>query len=731
MDFNKLRQIEPFAVTFYENRDLPLNVKLALAARESAKSCFCEIDSTALLGGADAKRNAGKDCAAVPGMFTNFNNGVAVNQERFLELEEMYPEYADDFRIIYDYVKDFASAPYIDKRDPYHQRLIDAGIGWAGTWIGHANPDYDLLLHEGTLGLRKKIHIYKAMHPGKEDFYKGCEIMLDAIDILGERLYDQACAKAQTAETAKERTEYEKLAEAYAVIPKHPAYDMRSAVLLFWLVFSYDGVDSPGRLDQFFIDYWRKSDPEEAFCLLERLWFCFHDTRTWNLCISGSDENWNDQTNEISYAVLDLAEKHKFQTPNITLRLHRNSPEKLWRRAVEVISAGIGMPALYNDEVVCAALEKIGIPPRHSHLYCMNGCNQIDIMGKSHMGLEDGNVNFGKALELALHDGIDSLSGKQISIHTGDTEQFTCYEELLEAFYGQLDYITDVILTVSNSDQMVYAEHAPNPLRSCLIEGCLEKGRDYKDGGPLYGDGQILSFGMPETANSLAAVKKYIFEEKRFTMAELTDALRKNFVGYEKMYRVLSSGSKFGNDDPYVDSIMTEITDHWFARLKHTRTFRGGVYTGGCSTFVCAPDMGRKTGALPCGHLKADPGYSDSVNAVPGEDRSGPTAAVKSALCYDQTEVCSGFVFQLRFDRKMFATETGMEAFLQLAKTYFLNGGQQMSINVLSAEELKEAQLHPEKYGDLVVRVGGYSDYFVNLCKELQDNVIARSSHAC
>ena len=195
------------------------------------------------------------------------------------------------------------------------------------------------------------------------------------------------------------------------------------------------------------------------------------------------------------------------------------------------------------------------------------------------------------------------------------------------------------------------------------------------------------------------------------------------------MYRVLSTGSKFGNDDPYVDSIMTEITDHWFARLKRTRTFRGGVYTGGCSTFVCAPDMGRKTGALPCGHLAADPSYSDSINAVPGEDRNGPTAAVKSAFSYDQTEVGSGFVFQLRFDKKFFATEVGMEAFLQLAKTYFANGGQQMSINVLSSEELKEAQSHPEQYRDLVVRVGGYSDYFVNLCKELQDNVIARSSH--
>jgi formate C-acetyltransferase len=345
------------------------------------------------------------------------------------------------------------------------------------------------------------------------------------------------------------------------------------------------------------------------------------------------------------------------------------------------------------------------------------------------MGLEDGDVNFGKCLELALHDGVDSLSGKQVSIHTGDATKFTTYEQLLAAFYGQMDFVDDTLIAISNSAQMAYAEFAPSPWRSCLIAGCLEKGQDYKNGGPLYGDAQFLSFGMPETADSLAAIKKYVFEEKRFTMAEVVDALRKDFEGYEELYNVLSRGPKFGNDDPYVDTIMTQITDHWFAHLKAHRTFRGGVYTGGCSTFTGSPGMGKQTGALPCGHRAGEAAYSDSINAELGQDRHGPTAAIKSALSYDQTEVTSGFVMQLRFEKKLFATEKGQDSFLQLAKSYFQNGGQQLSINVLSAEELRDAQLHPEKYGDLVVRVGGYSDYFTRLNKDLQDNIIARTSH--
>lgn len=718
----RLRAIEPYGVTFFENRERPLNVRMAMASRESAKVCNVHFDENYM-------GYAWSTCPT-SGMGYGFGSGVWVNEDKFRENAADYPEFADALEEVREYVTGYATAPQIGaNQDRYQRMLASTGACWGGGWAGHSNPDYDLLLHLGTDGIREKIAKCRAMNPGKEDFYDGCAIFMDALDILGERLRKLALDMADAADSEIVRAEYRKLAEVYAVIPKKPAFNMQSAVQMFWMTFTFDGIDSPGRLDQFFLDFWRMDDPDEAFLQLERLWQVFHDTRTWNLCICGSDENWVDKTNEVSYAVLDLAEKYRYQTPNITLRVHRNTPEKIWRRSAEVLATGIGMPALYNDEVVCPALEKMGIPPVHSHLYCMNGCNQIDIMGKSHMGLEDGEVNFGKCLEFALYDGFDVKSGQQVSVHTGEADKFTTFEELMQALKRQVEYVTDAAVSLSISSQMTYARTAPSPLRSCLLDGCLEKGRDYKNGGPLYGDGQILSEGMPDCVDSLAAVKKYIFEEKRWSMAELVDALKKNFEGYGEMRTVLANGPKFGNDDPYVDGIMKELSVHWFAYLKTKRTFRGGKFAGGCSTFSRAANNGRCCGALPNGHLSGDPMFADCIGAVPGQDVCGPTAAVKSALVYDQTEVTSGFVFQLRFDKKLFATEKGMDSFIHLAKAYFNGGGQQLSINVLSAEELVKAQEHPEQYGDLIVRVGGYSDYFVRLPRDLQDNIIARTSY--
>lgn len=715
-----IRQIEPYGFTFYENRELPLNVRMAMASRETAKYCSLSISENFLCYASSETPTSG--------MGYNYSSGVWVNEGRFRENAEKYPEHAELLNEICGYVRDYSTGMQIGRhQDAYQQELASTGACWGGGWAGHSNPDYDFLLHAGTSGIRKKLAQYRPVNPDESDFYDGCEIMMDALDILGDRFRALALSMAENETDDDKKSEYLAIARAFDVIPKNPAYDMRSAALLFWMVFTFDGIDSPGRLDQFFIDYWRAD--ENPMIHLERLWQEFHNTRTWNLCISGSDENWNDCTNEVTWAVLDLAEKYRYQTPNITMRVHRNTPDALWNRAAQVLATGIGMPALYNDEVVCPALEKMGIPPVHSHLYCMNGCNQIDIMGKSHMGLEDGEVNFGKCLEFALHDGFDIQRNAQVSIHTGNAKKFTTFEELMRALYRQADHVTDVSVSLSVSSQMTYARYAPSPLRSCLLEGCIETGRDYKNGGPLYGDGQILSEGMPDCVDSLAAIRKFVFDEKKYTMAQVVDALKVNFEGYEEMRTLFMTAPKFGNDDEYVDSIMKELSDHWFAYLKTKSTYRGGIFAGGCSTFSRAASNGRACAALPNGHLCGDPLFADCIGAVPGRDVNGPTAAVKSALTYDQTEVTSGFVFQLRFDKRLFATEKGMDSFVNLAKAYFNGGGQQLSVNVLSADELLDAQEHPENYGDLIVRVGGYSDYFVRLSRDLQDNIIARTSY--
>ncbi|MBR5447506.1 MAG: hypothetical protein IKV40_03680, partial [Clostridia bacterium] len=438
-------------------------------------------------------------------------------------------------------------------------------------------------------------------------------------------------------------------------------------------------------------------------------------------------ENWCDETNELTYEILRLAREKKYQTPNITLRVHRNTPEELWDAITDTLASGIGMPALYNDEAVCVALEKIGIPACDSHDYCMNGCNQIDIMGKSHMGLEDGEVNFAKCLEYALHNGVNDMNGELQSIATGDLRNAETYEEVERAFLAQLEYMTHTSCLAANEAQHSRATYGPNPYRSCLIEGCLEKGIDYRNGGPLYGHGQILSEGLPDTGDSLWAIKKLVFIEKKYTMGQLIDALKANFEGYEELHRDFSSCEKFGNDFDGVDEITARINNRFFTVLKRHHTYRGGVYTGGCSTFSRAAGYGGNTAALPNGKRKGETLLADSIAATPGCDTHGPTSHIKSVLRYAHDEAGSGFVFQNKFDKKIFSTDKGRASFKALAKAFFAGGGQQYTVTVVSPEELLDAMEHPERHGDLVVRVGGYSAYFVQLDRELQKNVIART----
>ncbi len=606
--------------------------------------------------------------------------------------------------------------------------LNATGAHWGGGWGGHSNPDYGRIVNYGTDYIRGIIAGHRDKHPDEAWFYRACSYTLDAIDIFGERYRKKALENAENCENDGDRAFYLRMAKAFETVPKKPAYDFTSAMCAFMLIFALDGSDSPGRFDQYMYPaYLKTENKEEIADLLDRLWDYFHEHRSWNLCISGSDENHNDETNSLTYDILAMVRKKGYQTPNLTCRVHRNTPDKLWNAIADTLATGTGLPALYNDDVVCAALEKIGIPACDSHDYCMNGCNQIDILGKSHMGLEDGEVMFNKCLELALHNGTDAMTNEKVSIATGDPTGFATYEEFEHAFMEQLEYVTYHACGSANAFQHMRGVFQPHPLRSCLIEGCLETGRDYRNGGPLYNHGQILAEGIADTGDSLYAVKKLIFDEKKYTMQELLAALDADFVGYEQLHHDFKRCEKFGNDIAEVDRITTRALNRFFTVLKRHNTYRGGVFTGGCSTYSRAAGYGRQTAALPNGKRKGEPLLADSIAATPGRDTHGPTAQIKSVLQYNHTDACSGFVFQNKFEKKLFCSEKGKAAFIALAKAFFAGGGQQYTVTVVSPEDLLDAKQHPENHRNLIVRVGGYSDYFVNLDPGLQDNVIERS----
>lgn len=655
------------------------------------------------------------------------SEGLCFNTEIISQLAEKFPEHKHTFQ---KYIREItlfngkASRLYCESTEALNR----SGAQWGGGWGGHANPDYGRIINSGTEHIRTIIAENSKMHPDEAWFYRSCSYALDAIDIIGERYRIHALECAEKCNNENDKAFLLRMAKAFETVPVKPAYDFTSAMCSFMLIFALDGNDSPGRFDRYmYPSYLKTEKKEEVTDLLDRLWEYFRKHRSWNLCISGSDENLNDESNELTYEILAMVRKKGYNTPNLTCRVHRNTPEKLWQAIADTLATGTGLPALYNDDTVCAALEKIGIPPEDSHNYCMNGCNQIDIFGKSHMGLEDGEVLFTKCLEFALYNGTDPMSGKKVSIETGDPTTFTRYEEFERAFMQQLEFVTYNCCSSANTYQHLRGVFQPHPLRSCLIEGCLESGRDYRNGGPLYNHGQILAEGIADTGDSLYAVKKLVYDEKKYTMSQLLDALNANFTGHEQLHRDLKSCEKFGNDIEEVDLITAKALNRFFAVLKRNNTYRGGVFTGGCSTYTRAANYGRQTAALPNGKLRGEPLLADSIAATPGRDTNGPTAQIKSVLRYNHTDACSGFVFQNKFEKKLFNTPKGKQAFISLAKAFFAGGGQQFTVTVISPEDLLAAKAHPENYGNLIVRVGGYSDYFVNLDEGLQDNVIQRT----
>ena len=717
-----ITKTEPFAVGYLECDAEYTGKKIACGLLELAKHAEISFDTSNFF--------VGKIIGTYAANFT-YGDGIAVDKSIFDEKIESFPQYADELKQIKHLMLPIDTRSVCNSCLSEEERLMGPrNVGWAGEsyfgWGGHSNPDYGMLLSLGTNGMKEKISACRKNNPGHDEFYDAAEIAIEALEIFFDR-YRKLSQEMLAQESGKNRELILRLVRAFENIPRNPPRDFFEACQCFWLEFYFGGVDSPGRFDQYMIDFYRRSDEKDRRLCLEKLWQLFQDNRAWNLCISGSDEDMQDKTNELSIAILETARKFCYNTPNLTVRVHRNTPELLWQEIAKTIATGIGMPAIYNDEVVCPALEALGIPQHDSHMYCMNGCNQIDIFGKSHMGLEDGELNLAKCVALTLTDGYCTFHKAHIGIKTGDPTGFECFEEFLNAYKKRVEYFTDKLTAMANRSQELFAKLAPNPFRSNLIIGCLESGRDMRAHGPLYNNAQILMEGVADAVDSLAAIKRLVYDEKRYTMAELVDALSKNFENCNDLYRDFSNCCKFGTENDEADAIFKDITEHFSKYLLSKNAWRGGVYGAGCSPFSRAASYGISTGPLPNGKKADSALFADSFGAVPGCDKKGVTALLNSVLKYDHKLAKSGLVLQLKFDKNVFETQNGISSFIALAKTYMARGGQQLAVNVVSANDLLEARKYPEKYKTLVVRVGGYSAYFNDLTPELQENIIART----
>ncbi|MAE18512.1 hypothetical protein CMK12_06200 [Candidatus Poribacteria bacterium] len=359
---------------------------------------------------------------------------------------------------------------------------------------------------------------------------------------------------------------------------------------------------------------------------------------------------------------------------------------------------------------------------RRRGMYAMNGCSQVDIQGRSHMGLADSEVNLLKCLELTLNNGFNPLRGRQITPKTGDN--FQSFDDLISAYKKQVEYATMRVCRAANIVQKAHAETSPNLFRSLFIDDCIKKGINFKDGGPRYNHGQILTQGIGNTADSLAAIKKLVFEEKRISMTELMDAMKNDFPD-EQFRQILINGvPKYGNDDDYVDAFAREIVDYFYTELNKHQTWRGGIYGGGSIVFTRAASFGSNVRASPDGR-RARTILADSVGPTRGQDKNGPTAMFKSVAKTPQALAQSTHLLNVKFTPSML--RKSKEKVIALFKTYFAEGGQQIQVNVVDKETLWKAKSDPDGYRNLVVRVGGFSAYFTQLSHEHQDCIIART----
>jgi formate C-acetyltransferase len=448
------------------------------------------------------------------------------------------------------------------------------------------------------------------------------------------------------------------------------------------------------------------------------------------IVVGGQTTEGLDATNDLSYLCLEAMMDVKTRQPNLAVRLHRGSPDDFVLRACEVAKVSNAQPEFFNDEIVIPALLNVGVPIEEARNYAVCGCVEIAIPGKTNTWGVAAMVNFAKCLELTLNNGKSMLNDKQIGPTTGDPREFKSFDDLMHAFKLQMEYVAKLVVIAQNCIQSAHAELAPQPFVSAFISDCIEKGEDFICGGARYNFSGSQGVGVASVADSLASLKKLVFEEKIITMSKLLEALRNNFQGeYEELrFLLLTRAPKFGNDDDYVDLIAREIGRIHCLSYSKYRDARGGIYTPGMLSNTAGIMFGEAVAATPDGRRFGEP-LSDGVSPVAGRDVNGPTAAFKSVAKLDLALCPQGAVLNMKLNPTLLSGREKLIKFANIIRSYFELGGFHVQFNIIDDKILRRAQREPEKYKDLLVRVAGWCAYFVELAKPVQDEIIRRTMH--
>lgn len=592
----------------------------------------------------------------------------------------------------------------------------------------------------------------------KKNELEGMKLACDAIMILGERYaaYARELAEKETDEKRKE--ELLQIAANCDVVPAHKPETYWQAIQMYWFV--HLGVTSelnpwdaysPGRLDQHLNPFYEKDveegrlDDEKALELLECLWVKFNNqpappkvgitlkesstyTDFANLNTGGITPDGENGVNNVSYLILDCMDEMKLLQPSSNVQISRKTPQKFLKRACEISRKGWGQPAFYNTEAIIQELLNAGKSLEDARRGGTSGCVETGAFGNEAYILT-GYFNIPKVFELTLNNGYDKMTGKQLGLKLGNAEDFKTYDELFDAFKAQMKYFIDIKIQGSNVIEKIYAENMPVPFLSIITNDCISRGKDYNGGGARYNTKYLQGVGIGTITDCLAAVKYNVYEEKKFTMAELMKALDDNFEGHDRILNLVRNKTpKYGNDDDYADSIMKSVFEYYRSQVTGRPNMLGGMYRINMLPTTCHVYFGDVMMASTNGRLAHKP-VSEGISPEKGADTNGPTAVVKSCAKMDHLQT-GGTLLNQKFTPSVVAGEEGLEQMANLVRTYFNMDGHHIQFNVIDKETLIQAQKHPEDYKDLIVRVAGYSDHFRNLSKALQDEIIERTEQS-
>jgi formate C-acetyltransferase len=586
--------------------------------------------------------------------------------------------------------------------------------------------------------------------------WQGMRLVCEGMVILGERYAALARDRAASVSDPVRHRELLELAEVCDAVPAHAPRTFREAIQMYW--FTHVGVTSemnnwdaysPGKLDQHLEPFYLAGladgtlTREQAREYLECLWVKFNNqpappkvgitlkesatyTDFCNINTGSLRPDGSCGVSDVSYLILEVMDEMRLLQPSSNVQISRKSPEHFLREAVKISRKGWGQPAFYNSEAVIQELLNMGKSmddARESGI--ASGCVETGTAGKEAYVLT-GYYNVPKVLELVLNRGYDHYTGKVVAPDFGDPREFSSYAELYAAFQKMLEYVADVKVAGNNLIEKLFMDTLPVPLLSVITDDCVARGLDYNCGGARYNTSYIQCVGVATVTDSLAVFKKHVFEEGGLTMDEVLAACEADFAGHEATFdTVFNHTPKYGNDDDYADGILRQVVDSLQAAIAGRPTPKGAKTIVEFLPTTCHVYFGQVMEASPNGRHKAIP-LPDGISPEKGADRKGPTAVIRSAAKIDQLKT-GGALLNQKFTPSVVAGEKGLSSVASLIRTYFAMDGHHIQFNVVDRATLLDAQAHPEQYSDLIVRVAGYSDYFNNLDKALQDEIIART----